>query len=214
MIDQITRAHSADSGETSRTISSFAETADVLSWMGCNLDPHASALAVGAEALLRVSTKKPARDQEQTSSNNAQTMADFLFNNTTFEWLKQRLDVMLSTDQGLDFTAVSRKMLGVLKQSHSWAKTREFCLAIDWNPCEFMRQSYANYVDISNVIAISTNGQTYEVCTVGEYMTRVWPVTGPQFLEVLKKWWRQVDEGREEEIFKCESTHLFQLLHH
>ena len=214
MVDQITRAHSTYSSESSRTISSFAETVDVLSWMGCNLDPHASALPVGAEALLRVSTKKPSRDQDTTSSNNAQKMEDFLFNNTNFEWLKQRLDVILSTDRGGYFTAVSMKMLGVLKQSHSLAKTREICLAIDWNPYEFMQQNYTNYVDISNVIAISTNGQNFEVCTVGEYMKRVWPVTGPKFLEVLKKWWRQVDEGREEETFKCWLAPLLQLLAH
>jgi hypothetical protein len=182
--------------------------------MGCKLDPHASALPIDADKSLRAGTNKLSGDQNATSSNNAQKLADFLFNNTTFEWLKQRLDVILSTDRGDDFTTVSKKMLGVLKQSHSLAKPREICFAIDWNPRAFMRHCYANYVNISDVIAISTNGQKYEACTVGEYMTRVWPATGPQFLEVLKKWWQQVDEGREEEIFKCEFGPLLHLLRH
>jgi hypothetical protein len=227
VVDFIARARSAESGESPPEAGMFAEPVNVLSWMGSNSDPVKNSLTAAAEESNQIAADKqsaregmddiatdkdPARgssDDVATDEDSAredaqlddtiQRMRDFLSDNATFEWLKQRVQAVMSTSGSGELTAVSKKLSSILKQGFSAANDQNFKYTIDWDPLEFMQCNYSGYVDVTSVISINSDGKTYEACTVGEYIARVWPVTGPRFLERLSSWWRHVNDGREEE---------------
>ena len=172
----------------------FAEPVNVLSWMGSSLNPAADLSSVIAETY-------SARGDAQLD-DAIQRMRDFLSDNGTFEWLKQRVQAVMSTSGGGELTAVSKKLSSILKQGFLAANDQNFKYTIDWDPLEFMQCNYGGYVDIASVISINSDGQASEACTIGEYFARVWPVTGPRFLEVVRGWWKHIGDGHEEEHFQ------------
>ena len=194
VIDQITRAGSIDSGEAPTDAGMFAEPKNVMNWMGGDF-----LLPVNAESSDRATVETNSDEEETSLSDTIQKMRDFLSDNATFEWLKQRVQAIMSTSGGGHVSPVSKTVMELLKQGFSAANEASSRYIVDWDPQEFMQCNYSGHVDIASVISINFDGQAYEACTVGEHITRVWPVTGPHFLEVLRSWWEQISNGREEE---------------
>jgi hypothetical protein len=227
VVDFLARARSAESGESPPEAGMFAEPVNVLSWMGSNSDPVRNSMPAATEDPDQIATDKdpareglddiatekdPAREDlddiatgEDSAGEDAQLddtiqrMRDFLSDNATFEWLKQRVQAVMSTGGSGELTAVSKKLSSILKQGFSAANDQNFKYTIDWDPLEFMQCNYIGYVDVASVISINSDGQACEACTVGEHVARVWPVTAAQFLEAVRSWWRHVSDGREEE---------------
>ena len=175
----------------------FAEPFNVLNWMQGDFSQPPT-----AESSSRPAEENFSDGEDAVLSDTIQKMRDFLSNNAAFEWLKQRVQAVISSNGGNDVTAVSKKLLSLLKHGFSAANERKFRYTLEWDPREFMRCNHTSYIDIANVVSINSDGERCETSTVGEYMTRVWPVTGPRFLEVLRNWWRHVSDGREKEPFQ------------
>jgi hypothetical protein len=182
----------------------FAEPINVLSWVGNSLNTAPDASPVKAEyspftseGFDQITAGKDSARQDAQLDDTIQRMREYLSDNTTFEWLKQRVQSVMSTSGGGELTAVSRKLSNILKHGFSAANSQNFEYTVDWDPLEFMHIGYNGYVDIESVISINSDGQACEACTIGEYIARVWPVTGPQFLEAVGSWWRHVRDGRE-----------------
>ncbi|GAB7326961.1 hypothetical protein MBLNU13_g10914t3 [Cladosporium sp. NU13] len=194
VIDQIARTRSVDSGESPPDAGMFAEPASVLGWLGSTFAPP-----VMAETSDEVAAGEALAGEDKAQSDTIQKMRDFLSDNPTFEWLKRRVEAAMSTSGGKGLSTVSKKLLGVLTQGFSVANDQGFRYSVEWDPHDFMQYNYAGYVDIANVISINSDGHACEACTVGEYIARAWPITGPRFLEVLSNWWRHIDNGRKEE---------------
>ena len=199
VVEYIARAPSADSGESPPEVGMFAEPINVLSWMGSSSNPAADSSPTTAEDSDQIAADESPAREDARLDDTIQRMRDFLSDNATFEWLKQRVQAVMSTSRGGEVTAVSRKLSSILKQGFSAANEQSFKYTIDWNPLEFMQCNYSGYVDVASVISINSDGQAFEACTVGEYIARVWPVTGPRFLEAVRSWWKHVSDGREEE---------------
>lgn len=199
VVDYIARARSAESGEAPPEAGMFAEPVNVISWMGSSSDPVADSSLVTAEVPDQILIPRDSAKEDAQLDDTIQRMRDFLSDNTTFDWLKQRVQAVMSTGGGGELTAVSKKLSSILKQGFSAANDLNFKYTIDWDPLEFMRCNYSGYVDIASVISISSDGQAFEACTIGEYAAQVWPVTGPQFLEAVRRWWKHVSDGHEEE---------------
>jgi hypothetical protein len=194
VVEPMARTRSVDSGEITPDAGMFADSVDVLNWLGDDFLPPVTADSSG-----RVATESGSDEENRTLSDTMLKMRDFLSDNATFDWLNQRVQAIMSTSGGGDVSAVSKKLLGILKKGFSAADGASFKYSIDWDPQEFMQCNYAGYVDIASVMGINSDGHVYEACTVGGYITRVWPVTGPRFLEVLRSWWIHISHGREEE---------------
>ena len=193
VVDHTVRAGSIDSNRSRSDAGMFAEPMNVLNWIGSEFLPPVTAELSGRDAV------DDGSDGEETaSSDTIQKMRDYLTDNTTFEWLKQRVQAIMSTSGSGDVSQVSKKLLGILKQGFAVANEMSFEYTIDWDPREFMQCNYTGHVDIASVISINFDGEVYEACTVGDYLTRVWPVTGPQFLQVLRYWWIQISNESEE----------------
>jgi hypothetical protein len=207
IVDQVARALSAESGKSPRQAGMFAEPLNVLSWIGSSLDAGTHSLPTTAEDSDHIATNIDLERKYTNLSNTIQWMRYLLSDNSSFEWLKQRVQTVISTGGGGNHISVSGKLFGILKQGFLASNDRLCRYKVDWDPCEFLRCNYSGYVDIANVISINTDGQAYEACIVGEYITRAWPITGPRFLEVLGSWWRHVSDGREQEIFQCMFAH-------
>jgi hypothetical protein len=181
----------------------FAEPVNVLSWMGSSFNPVADSSPVAAEDPDRMAmTNGYAKEDARLLDDTIQRMRDFLSDNTVFEWLKQRVQAVMSTSGGGELTAVSKKLSSILKQGFSVANDRNFKYTIDWDPLAFMRCNYNGNVDIASVISVNSDGKACEACTVGEYTARVWPITGPRFLEVVRSWFKHVVDGPKEETFR------------
>jgi hypothetical protein len=196
VINQISRTRSVDSGEFSPDAGMFAEPANVLYWVG-----NSFTLPITVETSNEAAAEEASVGEGKALSDTIQKMRDFLSNNSTFDWLKRRIEAAMSTSRSKGLFAVSEKLLGALTQGFSVTNGQAFRYNVDWNPYEFMQCNYAGYVDIASVISINSDGQAYEACTVGEYIARAWPITGPRFLEVLSNWWRHISNGRKEEPF-------------
>lgn len=199
VVDYIARARSAEFDESPPDAGMFAEPINVLSWMGSSLNPVADLSSVTAEDSAQIDADTDSARGDARLDDTIQRMRDFLSDNGTFEWLKQRVQTVMSTSRGGELTAVSKQLSSILKQGFSAANDQNFRYAIDWDPLEFMQCNYGGYVDIANVISINSDGQAFEACTVGEYVARVWPITGPRFLEAVRGWWKHLSDGREEE---------------
>lgn len=199
VIDYIARARSAESDESPPDAGMFAEPINVLSWMGNSSDPAADLSSVTAEDSDQIVADTGSARGDAQLDDTIQRMRDFLSDNATFQWLKQRVQAVMSTSGGGELTAVSKKSSSILKQGFSAANDQNFKYTIDWDPLEFMQCNYGGYVDIASVISINSDGQAFEACAVGEYVARVWPVTGPPFLEALRGWWKHVSDGHGEE---------------
>jgi hypothetical protein len=213
VVDQISRARSAESSESPPEVGMFAEPVNVLSWIGSSLDPVTNSLPLTAEDLDQIDPDKDFAREDAHLNGTIQRMRGFLSDNATFEWLKQRIQSVMSTGGGGHLTSVSGKILGILKQGHSAASNQNVTYTLDWDPCEFMRCNYTSYIDVASVISINSDGHAYEACTVGEFITRFWPVTGPQFLEAMRSWWMHISNGREEELVRRMSAcHLHCIL--
>lgn len=202
VVDFVARARSAESGEAPPEAGMFAEPINVLGWMGGSLDPVTDPLPAAVEEMDQIIAANDSSREDVQLDDTMQRMRDFLSDNATFEWLKQRVQAVMSTSGGGELTAVSKQLSSILKQGFSVANEQNFAYTIDWDPLEFMQCNYTGYVDVSNVISINSDGQTYEACTVGEYVARIWPVTGPRFLEVVRSWWRHLSDEHEEEPFQ------------
>lgn len=202
VVDYIARARSMESPDSPPEAGMFAAPINVISWMGNSLNPLADLSPVTAEYSDEIATNANSAREDAQLDDTIQRMRDFLSENATFEWLKQRVQAVMSASAGGELTAVSGKLSSILKQGFSAASSQTFYYTIDWDPLEFMRYNYSGYVDIASVIGVHSDGKTYEACTVGEHIARVWPVTGPRFLEVVGGWWRRLSDGREEEPFR------------
>jgi hypothetical protein len=185
----------------------FAEPINVLSWIGSSLGSGTHSLPVTAEDSDHNATNKDLAREDTQLNDTIQRMRDFLSDNSTFEWLKQRIQTVMSTGGGGNLTLVSEEIFGLFRQKFSASNDQFSRYRIDWDPGEFLRYNYSGYVDIASVVSMNTDGQAYEACTVGEYITRAWPITGPRFLEVLENWWSHVSDGREQEPFECMISH-------
>ena len=199
VVDFIARARSAESGEAPPEAGMFAEPINVLGWMGGSLDPVTNPLPAAVEEMDQTLAAKDSAREDAQLDDTMQRMREFLSDNATFEWLKQRVQAVMSTSGGGELTAVSKQLSSILKQGFSAANEQNFAYTIDWDPLDFMQSNYTGYVDVASVISISSDGQACEACTVGEYVERIWPVTGPRFLDAVRSWWRHVSDGREEE---------------
>lgn len=202
VVDNIARARSAESGECPPEAGMFAEPVNVLGWMGGSLDPVTDPLPAAVEDEDQTIAANDSSREDAQLDDTIRRMRDFLSDNATFEWLKQRVQAVMSTSGGSELTAVSKQLSSILKQGFSAANEQTFAYTIDWDPLEFMQCNYVGYVDLASVISINTDGQACEACTVGEYVERIWPVTGPRFLDAVGSWWRHVSDGREEEPFR------------
>ena len=105
---------------------------------------------------------------------------------------------MLTNRDG-ELFAVSKKLSSILKHGYSATYDQNFKCTMYWDPLEFMQCNYGGYTDVASVISINSDGQAFEACTIGEYVARVWPVTGPQLLEAVRGWWKHIADGHEEE---------------
>lgn len=206
IVEYIARARSVESSECPSEAGMFAEPIDVLSWVGHSLTTALDASLVEeedspftSEDLYRITAATDFAKEDAWSDDIIQRMLDFLSDNATFQWLKLRVQSVMSTSRGGGLTAVSGKLSSILKQGFPTANSQNFEYTVDWDPLEFIQSGYAGSVDIASVISINSDGQTCEACTVGEHIARVWPVTGPHFLEAVRSWWKHVSDGFEEE---------------
>ena len=202
VIEQMARAPSADSDEVPSDAGMFAEPSNVLNWMESDfLQPPT------AESSNWAAKEEVVDGEDPALSDSIQKMRDFLSDNAAFEWLKQRVQAVMLNNGGNDVTALSKKLLSILKQGYSAANEQNFTYTLDWDPREFIQCNYNSQVDVANVVCINSDGKTYQASIVGEHMARVWPITGPRFLEVLRNWWMHVSDGREEEPFQRTYAH-------
>jgi hypothetical protein len=202
VVDRITSTRSADSGESPPDAGIFADPANVLNWLGSNF-----MRPVTAETSDEVAAEDVSAGEGKALGDTIQKMRDFLSDNPTFEWLKRRIEAAMSASGGKGLSAVSKKLLGVLTQGFSVANDQGFRYTVDWNPHEFMQHNYAGYVDMTSVISINSDGQACEACTIGEYIARTWPITGPRFLEAISSWWRHISNGHKEEPLRRTSVY-------
>lgn len=205
IVDYIARARSVESGECPSEAGMFAEPINVLSWVGDSLTTAPDASLVEeedspftSEDLYQITAARDFAKEDARLDDTIQRMRDFLSDNVTFQWLKLRVQSVISTGRGGGLTAVSGKLSSILKQGFSATNSQNFEYTVGWDPLEFIQSGYAGSVDIASVISINSDGQTCEACTIGEYIARVWPVTGPQFLEAVRSWWRHISNGFEE----------------
>lgn len=201
VIDQITRSRSVDSGESPPEVGMFAEPTNVLDWLGDNSMSPAT-----AESSDELAFEEASAGESRALSDTIQKMRDFLSDNPTFEWLKRRVEAAMSTSRSKALSVVSKKLLGIITTGFSVTNDPGFRYTVNWDPQKFMQCNYAGYVDIASVISINSDGQAFEACTVGEYIARTWPITGPRFLEVLRNWWKHISNGRKEEPVRRKST--------
>jgi hypothetical protein len=209
IVDYIARARSVESGECPSEAGMFAEPINVLSWVGDSLTTAPDASLVEeedspftSEDLYQITAARDFAREDARLDDIIQRMRNFLSDNATFQWLTLRVQSVMSTSRGGGLTAVSGKLSNILKQGFSAANSQNFEYTVGWDPLEFMQSGYASSVDIASVISINSNGRTCEACTVGEHIARVWPVTGPQFLEAVRSWWRHIRDGFEEESLR------------
>lgn len=205
VVDYIARARSAESGEVSPEAGMFAEPINVLSWIGHSSNSVADSTPATAENSDQIAITEDFVKEDTQLDDTIQRMSNFLSDNATFEWLKQRVQAVISISGGGELTAVSKKLSSILKQGFSAANDQNFKYTIDWDPLEFMQVNYSGYVDVASVVSVNSDGQVCEAWTVGEYIARVWPMTGPRFLEALRNWWAHISNGRGEEPLMCTS---------
>jgi hypothetical protein len=126
----------------------------------------------------------------------------YLCVNTTFDWLKSRIQTIVKSASEHAWMLKARRLSDLLLTMDYDKIEYGIKIVVDWDLQEFMDQNYSGFVDIANVISISSSTQSCEAGTVGEYIARVWPITGPYFLRVLQDWWRQISDGHGDKPFE------------
>lgn len=205
VLGQIARIQSTALGESAPHVDTSKEPFDVLNWVENDLEitlNNPFRATAGDPDQIATDTDS-AREELRAHFNRIfQRMRDFLGNNASFQWLKGRIHTIMTSSRRSVSTSVSRDLLTILEQGFTVANHEILTYAVDWDPVVFMHCNYDSYVDISSVISINSDGQSCEACTVGEYIARVWPITGPRVLEALQIWWMRISDGGEQTPFR------------
>jgi hypothetical protein len=120
----------------------------------------------------------------------------YLCVNRTFEWLKSRIQTIVKSANDHAWMLRSNRLSDLLLSMDYEKIDYGIKIVIDWDLQEFMERNYPGFVDIADVVSISSSTETCEADTVGEYIARVWPITGLHFLRLLQDWWRQISAYR------------------
>jgi hypothetical protein len=96
VVQYIERVRSARSGENPPEAVMFAKPVNVLSSMGDILSPVTVLSSVTVEDTDQIATIKDFAREDVQLNDTIKRMPDFLSDNTTFEWLKQRVQALMS----------------------------------------------------------------------------------------------------------------------
>lgn len=145
-----------------------------------------------------------ARKLETKSQPNEiiRQMRYFLSNNTSFSWLTRRIETAVAMTTGKGLQAITRELLRGLKEVSSSTGQLSIQVSMDWDLGKFVARNYIGEVELASIICVTTDERHFEADTLGAYMARTWPNSGPLFLQTLQEWWTQHASTQGQQPFK------------
>lgn len=200
----MTHAPSEESEQRVIEPNMFAQSDNVLGWMAGNTEPVPEDLE--AEETRSTTDVKDAEILVDTASHedefglSIQRMREFLSDNLSFKWLGRRIETLVTTTAAKSFETITHELIRGLQESTLATYRPVLRVSVDWNLEEFISCNYASEVELASIICINSDGHDFEADTLGDYMARIWPMSGTDFLQILQEWWRQRQPDGEQEF--------------
>lgn len=140
-----------------------------------------------------ISSTDPEGIQNDSDSESLPEMVRYFRSTESFGWLIQRVQTFVSRGRGDSLHEVSAGLLSVLEETLNDIRGPRIrgprtSFSVDCDLKAYLKTAFDGHVPLASLICVNAYGATYEASTLGEYMARMWPTTGIQFLGLLQEW--------------------------
>jgi hypothetical protein len=135
-----------------------------------------------------ISSTDPEVIQNDSNSESLLEMVRYFTSTESFGWLIQRVQTFVTRGRGDSLHEVSAGLLSVLEETLNDIRGPRTSFSVDCDLKAYLKAAFDGHVPLASLICVNAYGATYEASTLGEYMARMWPTTGIQFLGLLQEW--------------------------
>ena len=119
----------------------------------------------------------------------------------SFDWLVRRIQAFAFSSRCMSLLTLSTDLSHTLTEYQSRMESPGTLFSVDADLKTYLRGSSDGGSSLRSIICVNADGEQYEATTLGEYMARMWPMTGVRFLDILQEWIEFAEDGENNHQF-------------